>query len=509
MCAFPLAVRAGVAALALASSLAAAAAPSGLLPGGGPLPLAYWQSLFAGYTEDRVGSAVSLSGDLLAVGVPSADSGASFDTGRVDVYRWFDAIAGWTRITSFTTQTFGITPVANGRFGAAVALSGEWLLVGCPGCDPADDAKAILVRIPDTIELTGEARGTLEWRRVTPPGLEGYGDPIEGTGSAVALSVVRNGPAPMPGSSIVFAVGSPKAQAFLIDSHEQADGAALTEVGAIAMGRYEIGSPDVVWESGPTYGTTPYGLYGRSLGLAAATWTNLGLYLNQRYLVVGEPGWVAQGGFGVSGRAHLWQRDGSMWNAQQSFTVAAPGFVDALGMAVAVERAGNDSLGTIALGAPGRSVDGTPGGSVLVWRQQAVDGPYVFDQEIQHPAAMSADRLGGALALSGGKLLVGADGRAVDLSNNAGAAYVYRREFNLVLGDFSWRLKQTLTEPAETGGSSAFGASVAIGPRAAAIGAPTSDAAGLVNAGRVATYLCDRIFSDSVDGQPPNGCGRP
>lgn len=483
--------------LSLAPGIAGAQQPAGLLPGDGPLPLAYTQSLYAGYLEDRVGTAVSLSGDMLAIGVPGADSGPDFDTGRVDVYRWFDEIAGWTRIQSYTTQDFGINPVANARFGAAVALSGDWLLVGCPGCDPADEAKAILLRIPDVIEGAGDIRGALEWHRVTPPALAGFNDPLEGTGSAVALSVVRSGSVFEPATSIVFAVGSPKATF------------GTFELGAVAMGRHDLGTQNVVWESGPWYGGTDFGKYGYSLALSAATWINLGLYFHQRDLVVGEPGWVPSGESGVQGRASLWRRDGTNWTSLQNFTADAPGFLDGLGMAVAVERVDDEALGTVAFGAPGRSVAGAPGGGVLVFRQEAVGGPYLFDQEIQHPDAETADRFGGALSLSGGRLLVGADGRAVDVSQNAGAAYVYRHEFNLLIGDFSWQLKQSLIEPREAGGNAAFGASVALGPRAAAIGAPTSDAAGIVNAGRVATYLCDHIFSDGVDGLPPNGCGRP
>lgn len=484
-------------ALSLASGIAGAQRPAGLLPDDGPQPLAYRQSLFAGYAEDRVGMTVSLSGDMLAVGVPGADSGPSFDIGRVDVYRWFDEIAGWTRIMSFTTQDLGITPMPNGRFGAAVALSGEWLLVGCPGCDPADEAKAILLRIPDAIDGVEGTHGALEWHRATPPDLAGFNDPMEGTGSAVALSVVRSGSVIEPATSIVFAVGSPAATF------------GTFELGAVAMGRYDVGTQDVVWESGPWYGSADFGKYGHSLALSATTWIDFGLHFNQRNLVVGEPGWVPPGESGVQGRATLWQRDGSSWTGLQNFTADVPGFLDSLGTAVAVERTSNEALGTVALGAPGRSVDGTPGGSVLVFRQQAIDGPYVFAQELQHPDAAVADRFGAALALSDGRLLAGADGRAVDLSQNAGAAYVYRYEFDLLIGDFSWRLKQSLTEPRETGGDAGFGTSVAIGPRAAAIGAPLSDAAGLVNAGRVATYLCDHIFSDGVDGLARNGCRSP
>lgn len=482
--------------LSIASGFATAQVPAGLIDSG-PLPLAYRQSLYAGFVEDRVGAAVSVSGDMLAVGVPGADPGTTTDGGRVDVYRWFDEVGGWSLITSFTTQDFGIAPVTNGRFGAAISLSGDWLLAGCPGCDPADEAGAILLRVPDVIEGTGEVRGALQWRRVTPPGLATFNDPVEGTGSAVALSVVRAGSLAQPTTSIVFAVGSPKATF------------GTFELGAVAMGRYDPESQDVVWESGPWYGSTDFGKFGKSLALSAATWFDFGLFFNQRNLVIGEPAWVPQGESGVQGRATVWQRDGNTWTSLQALSADQPGFLDALGMAVAVERVSNDALGTVALGAPGRSVDGTPGGSVLVFRQQVVGGPWLFDQELQHPGAASADRFGGALALSGGRLLVGADGRAVDLSPNAGAAYVYRYEFDLPVADFRWKLKQSLIEPRESGGDAAFGSSVALGPRAAAIGAPTSDAAGLVNAGRVATYLCDHIFDDGVDGGAAEGCGGP
>jgi hypothetical protein len=249
-----------------------------------------------------------------------------------------------------------------------------------------------------------------------------------------------------------------------------------------------------VWETQAIHGSTEFGKYGKSLALSAATWINLGLHANERDLVVGQPGWTPQGETGVRGRAGRWQRSGSTWRNVRSLEAGTPGFLDGLGAAVAVERVDNAALGSIALGAPGRSVAGTPGGSVLLFRQSAVGGDYEFSQEIQHPAAVLADRFGAALALSNGSLLVGADGRALGAWANAGAAYVYRYEFSLLAGDFRWLLKQTLVEPPENGGNAAFGSSVALGPRAAAIGAPLSDAAGIVNAGRVLTYLCDQIF---------------
>ena len=481
-----------------ASSVGASSTqPGGIFPpDNDPLPIAYKQSLFAGFTEDRVGTAVSISGGLLAVGVPGNDTGQTFDTGRVDVYRWLDEAAGWVLFTSYTTQSFGITQTANARFGAAVSISRDWLLIGCPGCIAADDTKAILVRVPEVIEGANQPLGGLEAYRLSPPSLGDFNDPVDGTGAAVALNVVNAGTILNPTTSVAFAVGSPAATF------------GNFTLGAVAMGNLVPGVSGVDWEFGPTYGTADFGKYGASLAMSAATWIDTGIFRNERDLVVGQPGWVPNGGSGIPGQASLWKRVSGSWSLFQNFEAPSPGFLDALGSAVASERISNDSLGTIALGAPGRSLNGTPGGSVIVFRQAVVDGTYQFDQEFQHPDAETADRFGGALALSNNRLLVGADGRAVDLNNNAGSVYVYRYELNQLF-NYSWVRKQTLIEPRESGGNSAFGFSVAIGPRAAAIGAPLSDAAGLSNAGRVATYLCDRIFADGLEGNASTACSGP
>src|SRR5690606_19551994 len=130
-----------------------------------------------------------------------------------------------------------------------------------------------------------------------------------------------------------------------------------------------------------------------------------------------------------------------------TFESTQPGAFDALGRSVAVERASNQALGTIAIGAPGRAHNGTAGGAVRVYRQHAIDGPYLFDAEIQHPEAAPYDRFGGALALADGRLLVGADGRDTDAGENTGAAYVYSRRLLALPDVYGWSLRQTLLEP--------------------------------------------------------------
>jgi len=462
---------------------------------GGPSPLASTQALFAGYNEDRVGTAVSLSGDLLAVGVPNADLGIAIDSGRVDIYRWINELGRWMKTMEIAQGTFGWTSTTNARFGAAVSASAGWLLIGCPGCPPADAAKAVLVQIPDEIngidgEVSEAASGSLTWYHATPPNLGEFSDPVEGTGSAVALNVVT---LTLGGEqSIVVAIGSPAA----------AFGA--TELGAIAMGKLD--GNQVIWEYGPTYGNVEFGKFGKSLAMTSTRIDGL-LFSYNRYLVVGHPSHVESGQVGAQGRAVLWQRAGGSWSSVQAFTSPDPGFLDSFGSAVAIERGSTVSLGTIAIGAPGRSYLGTPGGSVRIYRQETANGAYLFEREVQHANAVPADRFGGSLALNNGYLLVGADGRAVGNSANAGSAYLHRRA--LLIGQPIWPLQQVLVEPDSNGGNAAFGSSVAIGRHVAAIGAPLSDAANLANAGTVVTYLCDHVFGDGIEGESSNACAGP
>lgn len=461
---------------------AAGDATGGLLDPSPP-PLAYRQSLYAGFAGNRVGSAVALAGNVLAVGVPDAQGGALAQVGRVDVYRWNDN--AWQLVRQLAPIDFGLISSPFARFGTAVAASSGWLLIGCPACDSSDNAKAILVRVPEG------AFDALTWKRATPPDLAGFGNPQDGTGSAVALSVTASF---LPGGDplIVFAVGSPRATY------------GSSELGAIAFGR--LNGNTVSWESGPWYGPSEYSRFGASLALTATRLDGT-LPTYAHFLVVGAPGHVNQGTFGVAGRASLWQRSGGTWQQIQVFENPDPGLADGLGSAVAIERATITTLGTIALGAPGRVRNGAPGGTVRIYRQATTGGDHLLDQEIQHPNGVVADRFGGALAFGAGRLLVGADGRAVGAFANAGSAYVYGREF--LLGQFSWRLQQTLVEPQANGGNAAFGSSVAMSARAAAVGAPLSDAAGLVNAGSMVTYLCDRIFVQDFDAVAAFACAGP
>jgi hypothetical protein len=224
-------------------------------------------------------------------------------------------------------------------------------------------------------------------------------------------------------------------------------------------------------------------------------------------LVVGAPAHVNSGSFGLAGRGYLYTRSFTgTWSLSQQFANPNPGFVDALGAAVAIERTHEDLVGAVVLGAPGRSISGVPGGSVRIYNT-ASSGNYVFEREIQHPGAVVNDQFGAALALHDWRLLVGAPGRAVDLFTNAGSVYLFEAtqtpEDTL---DFSQR--QILLP--RGAGNGAYGSSVAAGSRAAAIGSPRANlGSGISDAGTVDTYLCDRILANGMENRYTPGCAGP
>lgn len=437
-----------------------------------PLPFALRDELHGNYANWRHGEAVAMDGDTLIVGVPFAsqshDGTAYTRNGAVGVHRWQGG--RWVAVRWLYLSSFGYGLQNEARFGSAVAVSGNRLLIGCPGCT-APRPKAILMDVPDS-----PFDGDLVWQPLQPA-LTSPNDAALGIGSAVALS----------GS--ILAIGAPRATF------------GQPEFGAVALGR--IDGAQVVWED------ALYGWEGSRYGqaLAITSTVNPLLPLSRTYsVVVGAPAYVESGAFGIAGRAELLRRNSNgSWVRAQEFANPAPGIADGLGSGVAIHRPRTDGAGYIALGAPGRALDGGPaGGSVRLYRHD--DGNYVFDQEIRLSAPAVFDRYGGAVALHGERLLVGADGRAVDLLANAGSAYVYERRFVPALLTFRWVLQQSLLP--RGGGDGAFGSAVAITARAAAVGAPRHDGTA-VEIGTVATYLCDRIFAHDLDSDAGEACAGP
>lgn len=457
--------------LAAGWAMATAAAP--------PLSLAAGDNLPGTYGGWRHGESVAMDGALLVVGVPSASqsyNSTQFQSnGVVGIYRW---VGGrWLAVYWLDLVRLGFTFQNNARFGAAVAVSGNRVLIGCPGCSGARP-KAFLVEAPPAVPPDPPVPPV--WWPVQPPGIASPSDPEHGIGAAVAMA----------GS--VLAIGAPRATF------------GIPEFGAVAVGRFDGNQVD--WQE--TFFGWQNSRFGQALALEQTRLANP-LFVNH-HLLVGAPQYVQSGVLGLAGRARLFHRASvGAWTAGQELANPDPGFADGLGSAVAIHWPSVNDSAYLALGAPGRRLDGGPtAGTVRVYSRTGVGGNYVLDTEVQHATPAVADRFGGALALHGARLLVGADGRAVDLLADAGSAFLFDRRFNPPTFSFEWLHRQTLIP--RGGGNGNFGSSIALGPRAASVGMPLYDApGGPVDPGTVQTFLCDQIFGHDLETDEAFACGGP
>lgn len=438
-----------VAALVLGAAAAAAQTP----------PIYRYQSpgIAPGAAGDWSGSAVSHDGGWMAVGAPGYDDGDMIDSGRVGIFRWLAGkwrLIRWLQLSSLT----GESALVSARFGAAVSVSGDRVLIGCPNCRDGR-AKAYLVELDESTEPATFYK--------LYPAIISEPDFAFGIGSAVALN-----------GSIV-AIGAPRGRS----------SSGGVERGSVATGRFD--GTTVVWEDVLFGPESPDGSrFGRSLALAS---TSSGTPLGGHYsLLVGAPAYNT--GSGVAGSAYLYQRSyfASGWDFRQPFENAAPGATDAMGTSVAIDRASTDVDGYVVLGAPGRSVDGTPGGGVFVYRRAVGESTYTFEKLVQHPDAESGDRFGIAVGIDGTRLVVGADGRAQNAATDEGRGYVFERF--VLLGNVGWPWRQDLNFPGA--GNVGIGRALTMSRKMVALGAPYL---ALDGSGVVTVYTCDSIFVHGFD----------
>lgn len=146
--------------------------------------------------------------------------------------------------------------------------------------------------------------------------------------------------------------------------------------------------------------------------------------------------------------------------------------------------------GVVVFGAPGDSARGAQAGGVYTYQRDPGTGGLTLDQVLLPPQLLAFDRFGGAVALDGNVLAVGATGDD-DAAPNAGAVYVFTRfgptePFAL--------LAELTPPPAQAGVGDRFGASVAVQAGRVAVGAPLDDG-GAFDGGAVYVYDVDPVLA--------------
>ncbi len=275
------------------------------------------------------------------------------------------------------------------RFGAALSVSGPWLLVGAP----SDDAPGVAGAGTATV-FERQAGAYVEVAQLYASG----GASGDGFGQAVAIE------------GAIAVVGAPE------DNTPSGSGA-----GSVTVFTHVDGN----WVELQTL-QAPDGATGDAFGSALALAGDL--------LVVGAP-FDDHPSLVNAGSAHVYRREGDAFVHVAKLLAADVSDNDAFGGAVAL------GAGNLLVGA--REANG--GGAVYAFEVDGLAIDYVG--ELDPPERGPFDRFGTALALDGATALVGAPGTPVEGAGTPGAAYVFTREAG------GWTAQARLVSPAAADGA--------------------------------------------------------
>jgi len=316
-----------------------------------------------GAVNDQFGLEVAISGTLLVVGIPLADTGAS-DTGKVYVYN----LASITPTIPVFTLT-NPSPAVNDQFGTSVAISGTKVAVGA--------------HLDDT---TGSQAGSV------------YVYDLGDDTPTVPVAVLHE---PSPSSSFGFAIG--------ISGSLIVVGAHFNDTGSVNAGAayiYDMNSeiptvPSVtLYNPSPTEGDR----FGRAVAISG-TRVVVGVYLDDT-------------GATDSGVAYVYDI-GSETPTTPLATLnnPTPGLGDWFGATVSIS-------GThVIVGAQHDNTGAGDAGSAYVYDIDN-DLPTIPICTLNNPSPTSSDQFGFSVAISGTRAVVGA--RFVDAgATDSGRVYVY------------------------------------------------------------------------------------
>ena len=357
---------------------------------------------------DNFGACVSIAGDVAVIGAPG-DGHAGAGSGAAYIYR-FDGFA-WNEEARLTAADAS----AGDFFGASVSLSGNVVVIGAWGDDPAELVNAGSAHV---FRFDGQA---WDYEQTLSPAdreaLDRFGWSVAVDGESVVVTALDD------------------------DDHGPSSGAA-----------YVFGYVDGVWIESAKL-TASDAEAGDQFGSAAA--------IDGDTILVGA--WRTRdddGGGPDSGAAYAFRYDGTVWLQDPKITAAASAGGDEFGVAVAIS-------GDLALIGAHELVNGGPGSAYVFRREEAT---WVQEARLTASDGAALDRFGRSLSVAGGTIAIGAPGSdrvAVD----SGAAYIYRYD-----GD-GWIERASLAASNAADGS-LFGSGVAVHGATAVIGAPLDDDAG-------------------------------
>jgi len=377
---------------------------------------------------DAFGSAVAID-DAVFVGAPGAGSDES---GLVEVFEWSGA--DWD-----TVSTLGpAESEAGDRFGSALAVDGDTLLVGAygwaPGRDDPDNDAAGAAYVFERVD--GE---WVEQTRLAPADGDvydrfGYSLAIEGGTALIGAYNDEDPNGDSAGAAYVFErTGegwSQQAKLTPEDGDEQdyfGRSVALSGETALIgarrattlLGGEKAGAAYVFERTGENWSQqaklTPrdgdsWDRFGEAVALDGTT-ALVGAY--------GDEDPVGDGRYDGAGSAYVFERREGQWRQQAKLTAEASEPTDAFGVAVALDG------GTALVGAPTHDIEGVEdAGMAVVFEQNGTE--WIESDSYTLGTPIENDRLGAAVELETEIAAVGAPGAADD-PETAGSATVVER----------------------------------------------------------------------------------
>lgn len=462
------------------------------------------QVLMAGDTHfgDRFGSAVALSGNTALIGAPfaggqsqPASQVAAFGSASGAAYVFVRNGVAWTQQTRFSGENTG------DQFGASTAVSGDTALVGAPGADPSAVSNAGLAYL--------YARSGTSWT------LASILTASDASANAAFGSSVGVGPgralvgAPLANAAYIFepismttvssagvtALASWEQMAKLRATDANGDdhfGAAVALNAETAL----VGTPYDDTRAGQDAGSAFVFVHSDLGCCEQADPNNRGSWCQQARLSAGDA--AISDHFGLplaienntavigalgddspagtdTGAVYVFVRNGVVWSMQARLTASDGAAFDGLGSAVAL------SGDTVLAGAPGTdTAGGQDAGSVVVFGRS--NGHWSQLARIVAPDGAASDGFGGAVALEGYNVLVGAPGDDTTAGESAGSAYVF----------WGWEANwwsQTKLTASDGAAFDSFGQSVSLSGNTALVGAMGHDLNLTVDAGSAYVFV--------------------
>lgn len=372
--------------------------------------------------SDQFGRAVAISGDYAIVGAYLDSPAGVSNAGSAYIY--------FRSGTNWNLQATLPNPVTNpgSQFAYSVAISGDYAIVGAPLEDPSG------------VNNAGSA----------------YIYVRSGTNWTLQATI----PNPSPNSSDLFGFSVAISGDYAIVGAYTDDASATADAGSAYI-YFRSGTTWSLQATLPNPSPNVADLFGVSVAISG-DYAIVGAYLD-------DPSAVTD-----AGSAYIYFRSGTNWTLQATLPNPSPNTNDQFGWSVAIS--GDYAIVGAFQDDPAAVSDA---GSAYIYFRSGTN--WTLQATLPNPSPNAVDLFGHSVAISGDYAIVGAYGDNPAGVGDAGSAYIYFRSGT------TWSLQATLPNPAPDANDQ-FGRAVAISGAYAIVGAYLDDPAGVTDTGSAYIY---------------------